>query len=474
MHCGSKIVIVSLWKLGVRDETLSNLYNMNKKTVIQVKTPVGTSDKFSQETIVKQGTVSGPPMCSTSTAEFAAVNKVRGFPLGNLSINTMILVDDILNTNGISDDVIKSHENMEEFSHVKRLSINGKKCFVLPVNVKEPSNIPSLKYEGIRVEIVDSVLYLGNKFNNKGNNKDKIKDRKNKAKTVMIESVSLCSEITLGVYIIQSLLLTQSMMFLPTLLYGAQTWTKLSVEDSKQIKTTQLEFLKRILRVPSSACNVVVYLELGVLPALLEIHVMKLTFLHHILTLDDDDPVKQMYQEQLKIPNEKNWANEVMELRSMYELGESDEQIMAIGKEEWKAEVNNTVKTQAIGKLNDEKNSLSKSSTYPDAESFKTSKYLLHFTVSSACLLFRVRCKIVDVKDLHQYKYGDDKVCRCCGTSDETLAHVLTECLGLMSQQCSVGDEFSDDLQVLEKVVVRVQEFIDKVDEEDDDEENEE
>ena len=458
--------IVSLWKLGIRDETLSTLYNMNKEAIIQVNTPVGTSSKFSQETIVKQGTVSGPPMCSTSTAEFAAMNKVRGFPIGNFSVSTMILVDDILNTNSAPDDVIESHENMEEFSEVKRLPVNGKKCFVLPVNTKDHHKIPSLKHKGIRLEIVDSVLYLGNMFNDKGNNKDKVKDRTNKAKAVMIDTLSLCSELTLGVYMVQSLLLTHNMMFLPTLLYGAQTWTNFTAEDSKQIKTIQLKFLKRILRVPASACNAVVFLELGVLPALWEIHIMKLTFLHHILTLEDDDPVKLMYQEQLKIPHEKNWANEVAELRSIYLILDSDEEIAAVSKEEWKAEVHNIVKTQAVVSLNEEKNALTKSSVYPDAENLKTSKYLSFFTVSNACLLFRVRCRIVDTKDLHQYKYGDDKVCRCCGVSDETLAHVLGECPALTSQRCAVGDEFSDDLGVLEKVVLRVQEFVDIVEEE--------
>ena len=122
----------------------------------------------------------------------------------------MILVDDILNTNGASDDVIKSHENLEDFSQLKRLPVNGKKCFVLPVNAKEAFKIPRLRYDRTSImEILKSVLYLGNMFNEKGDNKDKINDRVNKAKTCMVESVSLCSEITLGVYIIQSLLLTQ-------------------------------------------------------------------------------------------------------------------------------------------------------------------------------------------------------------------------------------------------------------------------
>ena len=119
---------------------------MNKKAVIQVKTPVGMSNKFTQETIVKQGTVSGPPMCSTSTAEFVAKNKVRGFPLGETRIYTMVLVDDILNAN--TDDVIKSHENMEQFSELKRLPVNGKKCFLLPINARNLWKIPHLKHKG--------------------------------------------------------------------------------------------------------------------------------------------------------------------------------------------------------------------------------------------------------------------------------------------------------------------------------------
>ena len=457
---------MSLWKLGVRDETLSTLYNMNKKAVIQVKTPVGISNKFSQETIVKQGTVSGPPMCSTSTAEFAALNKVRGFPIGNFNINTIILVDDILNANSAPDDVITSHKNMEDFSHLKRLPVNGRKCFLLPINAKEPCKIPCLKFEGIRMEVVDLVLYLGNIFSSKGDNKEKIKDRVNKAKTCMIESISLCSEITLGIYIVQSLLLAQSMMFIPTLLFGAQTWTNLTVEDTKLIKTSQLQFLKRILRAPSSACNSITFLELGVLPAQYEIHIMKLTFLHHILTLEEDDPVKLVYMEQLKTPEEKNWANEVQNLRSMYEIKVTDVEISELSKDEWKAMVSNVVKEQAIISLNEEKNCLSKSSSFPDAECFQPSKYLFHFTVSRACLLFRVRSRIINIKDVQRYKFGDDQSCRVCGDAEETIDHVLTECSALTRQQVGVGDEYSEDLEVLDRVIQRVEEFQDAVEEE--------
>ena len=82
------------------------------------------------------------------------------------------------------------------------------------------------------------------------------------------------------------------------------------------------------------------------------------------------------------------------------------------------------------------------------------------------CLLFRVRSRIVDVKEFHHYKYPEDnRGCRACGQSIETLTHVLGECNTLHSPTCDVGDEYSEDLSVLEKVVVRTQEFMDKVEE---------
>ena len=57
-------------------------------------------------------------------------------------------------------------------------------------------------------------------------------------------------------------------------------------------------------------------------------------------------------------------------------------------------------------------------------------------------------------------------MCRSCNSVDETLDHVLCECPALTSESCSQGDEFSENMNVLEKVIHRIEEFLDKVDEE--------
>ena len=43
-----------------------------------------------------------------------------------------------------------------------------------------------------------------------------------------------------------------------------------------------------------------------------EINLRKLAFLHHILNLDDDDPVKKVYRAEQRLEFEPNWANEII------------------------------------------------------------------------------------------------------------------------------------------------------------------
>ena len=104
--------------------------------------------------------------------------------------------------------------------------------------------------------------------------------------------------------------------FLPCA-YGASVWTNLTKGEVQKMQILQLQFLKRSLQVPRSTSNCVVYLELGVLPVIYEIHARKLTFLHHVLTLSEDDPVFRTYKEQRKYIMERNWANEIKELREI-------------------------------------------------------------------------------------------------------------------------------------------------------------
>ena len=74
----------------------------------------------------------------------------------------------------------------------------------------------------------------------------------------------------------------------------------------EKLSATQMKFLKRILHAVSSTSNIVVLMELGVAPIEQEIRIRQLVFLHHILTRDNKDPVKEMFIQQGCYKYEKN------------------------------------------------------------------------------------------------------------------------------------------------------------------------
>ena len=165
--------------------------------------------------------------------------------------------------------------------------------------------------------------------------------------------MSLCGEITMGVYTIDTLLLLYCSVFLAVLLYNSQAWSNLTTSNIHDLQVIQLKYLKRMLHAPSSTSNPLTFLETGTLPIENEIHMRQLNFLYHILTLEDGDPVKTTYRQQLNYPYEPNWGNAIVQLKLKYAISETDEEISQSSKEGWKRLVKARVKSFALQELLD-------------------------------------------------------------------------------------------------------------------------
>ena len=80
------------------------------------------------------------------------------------------------------------------------------------------------------------------------------------------------------------------------------------------------------------------------MPVQYEIEKRQLVFLKKILDRQNDDPVKMIYHEMLKYQAERNWENNVHELRSKYNLPLSDENVCNLTYDTWKRMVNDRIK----------------------------------------------------------------------------------------------------------------------------------
>ena len=413
--------MITLWDLGVRNELFALIYKLNETAKIRVKTPFGLTDEFECERIVKQGTVLSSNLCSSSTAQLCDFNITGGTYTGSFVINDLLYVDDTIDVNDEVNETVSSHHEVLNFSKCKRLGVNHKKCGHLTVNKKAHHHNPTLTIGDGIIPQVSCTKSLGDMVNEKGNNRDLIDDKVKNAKAAIINCLSMCNEVILGLFFVTSAIILYESVFLATLLSNCQTWRNLNNEDYKKLEITQLRYLKRVMKAPLSTPNAFVLLEFGALPVKRILHIRQLSFLHHIVCLDSDDPVRKMFESQQQLPFEKNWANEVIPLLDEYLLSEYD--IRNMSKPAWKEIVKVNVTHAAMAQLSSDIKFKTKTK-HLSYNFFNSQPYMHHFSHKQASIIFKLRSFSIDCKG-NRKSANNDITCRLCKAADETQQHVI-------------------------------------------------
>ena len=94
--------------------------------------------------------------------------------------------------------------------------------------------------------------------------------------------------------------------------------------------------MTRVIEVPKSTPIAALFPEPGILPVQYETERRQVVFLKIILDRENDDPIKMNYNEMLRYQAEKNWANNVHELRSKCNLPLNDENVCNLTYAMWK------------------------------------------------------------------------------------------------------------------------------------------
>ncbi len=453
--------LLALWKLGVNTEALNNIKKLNEMCSFAVKTPVGITKDVKISNIVQQGSVSGGALCSASTGEVTKEDLGGGCQISDTNIKCLVFVDDIAATNNTIKDTYKTHSSVVWFSLKKRLTLNASKCMVMGINRSCSDIMPRLEIDGKIVSCVQSAVYLGDNFNEKGTNDNLIKDRVNRGKACIITATSLCDDVTMGIYAIQTLLLLYMSLFTAVVLFNSQAWSKLTVKQLEKLEATQLKYIKRIFRSPASTPNTITFLETGTLPIEQELHLRQLSFLHHILIMEGSDPVKLVYKHQLRFEYEKNWANEVTQVKNKYYLNYTDTEISHMSKNRWKSIIKDHVREITFNALLTDMAQLKHCNVNPYHE-LKQQEYLTELQPPHARTIFQIRTGVFDVKVNRKYWYNDT-ICRLCGQGDESVEHVVNICPQISRNTC-YQNCFNNGTEDLKIIASRCIEFSKKVD----------
>ena len=344
-----------------------------------------------------------------------------GVAVGSAITSSLLFVDDTFDLSFNEEEYLKSHENATVFGRMKKLLYSKKKCKTMAINAKKGYTLPPLYIDDTKIQEVKEIEYLGDVINSKGNNDSMIEDRVKRGYSAMIRVEALIKEASLGVHTINVHLLLYNSLFVSCTTFNSQAWSNLSDKNINLLEVLQCKCLKRIVNAPQGTANSFTYLEFGVLPLRYVIERNQLMFLHHILNLEDTDPVKVMWDNMKKFPDEGNWWNGVKKLLTKYEISLID--VEEHSKETYKSMVKKKITEAAFKILKTECQGKKKTETISYG-SFKPQEYLSHLYPSQAQIIFKSRSKTLAIKDHQQYKY-DNKLCRRCGEEDETMEHVV-------------------------------------------------
>ena len=334
------------WDLGVNDDILCLIYLMNIKATVTIKTPLGDTDPLFLSNFVKQGTVLEHVLnnCSLNKLSTDSI----GYNFGTVQIKSMEFVDDLADPNRDKQSALASNAVLKAFQHEKRLTFSTEKCELLKINSKDDT---CLNVDGRSMKQVGVACSLYDHFIPQGNNSDLCKERVTKAKGTIIELCSLCKGINMGNKQIEIMLLLYKAVFIQGLIYNCEAWLNLTPKDYLTLQTSQLTYLRNVLKVSKATLTAAMYLELGILPVKYEIEMRQLLFFKCILDKKHDDPCLLTYNEMLRFENETNWTNNVFGLRGDYNLPLNDDNIKKMPVSHWKYFVKSAIFKDALYQL---------------------------------------------------------------------------------------------------------------------------
>ena len=161
------------------------------------------------------------------------------------------------------------------------------------------------------------------------------------------------------------------------------------------------------MELPRSVPTDALFLEMSIWPIRFEIEFRQLTYLKRIINRDQNDPVYQLYQRMLKYSSEKNWANNILDLRRKYSLPLKDENINNMSKQVWKSIVKRQIQYYVFNCL---------------LESCQSNTKL---DPPIARVLMKARLRMFEVKVNFKKKYNYKLNCPFCTDETETFDHIF-------------------------------------------------
>ena len=366
--------------------------------------------------MIKQGSVLGSGISALTIDSLTRIIEEHGkvWEIGGIKINPLLFQDDIFAVNK-TEDIQETISIIETFQNLKRLQFHEEKTKKSIINGKKDKTV---YINGIEIERTKSHKYLGKIIEENGKIKEEIKERIKIAKMQVNQAFQVIDKnelsrkrIEVGIKLLQAVIM-------PTLIFGAETWNKLTEKEKTEINNVQTTFLSRLLRVPKTTPKCALIHETN--STKVE-HLANQRKLEYYIDLHNREETRlevriRKYQEETNMSYEK----EIEELKKLYKI---EDNLKKIEKREGK----NSVK-KAIEEKNKEelKEQMSKGKKTQSIVKWKEN-YMEKLNFEDAKTIFKLRTNMIETKANYSNGYKGQIICDQCKVKEETTQH-LFEC----------------------------------------------
>ena len=399
----------SIFNLGVKGKLYRLLYNLNKDTVIKVKTAVGDTNEEETGENIGQGTLEGANISAANidyTVNEFFKNSNDEISYGEERLQPLLFQDDISRISTSLKAVQSGNDKMEAVMESKLLDFNHDKSVLIVMGSKKNKDMieeemmdcpPTLC--GKVMKMTNSEKYLGDMISSDGladSVTATVLKRKGSVITNIFETKAViedCRANSLGGLLVG--IEIWELAILPQLLNNSETWTNVDKKTLEILENIQLTFYRNMFATPRTCPTPALLWETGGMLMEVRIDKKKLLFYYHVLNLPDNSLAKIIATTQIKF-NYPGLMTECKMLLIKYDLPELEDH----SKVQWKKIVE-----KALNEFN-KRTLLEKIKNYKKLdfvklkkEDYETKNYLASLNIADARLKFALRtCMTKTVK----------------------------------------------------------------------------
>ena len=228
-----------------------------------------------------------------------------------------------------------------------------------------------------------------------------------------------------------------NMAIVPSLLSNCGIWTEIDTKSVQKLDEMQEAFIRRIMQVPISTPKVSLRSETGLLSMKLRIWGEKIKMVLAIRKMDKTFLARQIYEEQVRL----QWPGLAREVEVICRaIGIPDVNQSTVNKRDVDFAIQKVNREEIVMVMKDKYKKLDE---LVETENGLVKEYMKTKNITESRMLFRIRTKMLDLKENMKGRYKSNLECDACDSQEsESQSHIM-RCEGYKSLR--EGMDFSQD-----------------------------